>query len=87
MQIDLKENEKLGNPTGVEVSFLKSCIFITFVFSFGKIQRQKHDLFEKLAVTNDCNEFYEMRKTCKNTNTNYNWAAILFYKLYMYYFE
>ena len=55
MQIDLKENEKLGNPTGVEVSFLKSCIFITFVFSFGKIQRQKHDLFEKLAVTNDCN--------------------------------
>ena len=53
MQIDLKENAKLGNPMGVEVFVLKSCIFITFVFPFGKIHRQKHDLFENLAVTND----------------------------------
>ena len=55
MQIDLKENEKLGNPMGVEVFFFEKLHFYYICFSFGKIHsRQKHDLFEKLAVTNDC---------------------------------
>ena len=54
MQIDLKENEKLGNPMGVEVFFFEKLHFYYICFSLGKIHRQKHDLFEKLAVTNDC---------------------------------
>ena len=55
MQIDLKEYEKLGNPMGVEVFFFEKLHFYYICFSFGKIHiRKKHDLFEKLAVTNDC---------------------------------
>ena len=82
MQIDLKENEKLGNPMGVEVFVLKSCIFITFVFSFGKIHRQKHDLFENLAVTNDCDR--SLWNTKKRVEI---WIWIMFVSPYICYFE
>ena len=72
MQIDLKENEKLGNPMGVEVFFLKSCIFITFVFSFGKIQRKNMIYLKNLQLQMIAIEVFTMRKTSKNTNMNHH---------------
>ena len=73
MQIDLKENEKLGNPMGVKVFFFEKLHFYYICFSFGKIHSSKNMIYLKhLQLQMIAIEVFEMRKTSKNTNMNHN---------------
>ena len=73
MQIDLKENEKLGNPMGVEVFFFEKLHFYYICFFFWENTLAKNMIYLKnLQLQMIAIDVFEMRKASKNTNMNHN---------------